>query len=260
MLLTLTLAVSVSVSVNALERGTSEIKIIAYGKVMNLSDKGVKRGNTVYVPVREVCEALGANVRWDPGNKLAVVISDSKVYVPDIVIIKNKAFAKAAVLEEIFGCSVETMYNINVVAINVKGKSLSVGDLVKILPLYGDYSNDDLEWLAKIVHAEAKGEDYESKLAVANVILNRVHSPLYPNTIKGVIFDKKSGVQFTPTVNGSIYNTPSADSFLAAMEALEGNNNAQYALFFINPKIAKSSWVSQNREFAFALGNHNFYY
>lgn len=260
MIFTLILTVSVSVPVNAFERGVSDIKIIVYGEVMSLSNKGVKRGNTVYIPVREVCEMLGADVRWDLGNKLAAILYDSKAYVPDIVIIKNKAFTEAEAIEGIFDCSVETMNNINVVAINRKGKSLSVSELVKIMPTYGAYSKDDLEWLAKIVHAEAKGEDYESKLAVANVILNRVHSPLYPNTIRGVIFDKKAGVQFTPTANGSIYNNPSSDSYLAAIEALEGNNNAQYALFFINPKIAKSTWVSQNREFAFALGNHNFYY
>jgi N-acetylmuramoyl-L-alanine amidase len=75
-----------------------------------------------------------------------------------------------------------------------------------------------------------------------------------------VIFDNKSGVQFTPTVNGSIYNTPSSESFLAAFEVLEGKRNAENALFFINPRYAKSSWVSRNRKYAFTLENHDFYY
>lgn len=258
-ILTLIILAGVPANIEAASRAERDVRVVAYGKVMALSDKSVKRSNTVYIPLREVCESLGASVKWDAGNKLAIIHYSQRAYVPDIIILSNKAYARAEALKEIFGCSVETFYNLNIVAINQKDKPATVSELAKILPTCREYSKDDVEWLAKIVHAEAKGEDYESKLAVANVILNRMMSPMYPDTIKAVIFDNKSGIQFTPTVNGSIYNTPSAESYLAALEALEGNNNAQNALFFINPKIAKSSWVSRNREFAFALGNHNFY-
>ena len=97
------------------------------------------------------------------------------------------------------------------------------------------------------------------KIAVGNVVLNRMRSGQFPNTIYGVIFDKKYGVQFAPTANGAIYKTPNADSIIAAKMCLEGYSLSSDILYFFNPKYASGSWITQNREYAFTIGNHVFY-
>lgn len=120
-------------------------------------------------------------------------------------------------------------------------------------------TEDELYWLSKIVHAESCGESYEGKLAVANCVLNRVKSDEYPDSIKEVIFDTKYGVQYQPTLNGSIHQTPDDNCTSAAKDALGGNNPIGDCLFFFNPATANNFWISQNREFYTAIGNHHFY-
>lgn len=120
-------------------------------------------------------------------------------------------------------------------------------------------SDEDVYWLSRIIHAEAQGESYQGKLAVGNTILNRVRSSQFPNTVKGVIFDTKYGVQYTPTVNGAIYNTPNADSVRAAKEALSGTSVVGNALYFCNPKTSTNNWIMRNRPYYTTIGNHAFY-
>ncbi len=121
------------------------------------------------------------------------------------------------------------------------------------------YYDGQVLWLARIIYAESRGEPLLGKLAVGNVVMNRVRSPLYPNTIYSVIFDQKYGTQFTPVANGTIYNDPTADCVRAAKMVLEGTSLSSEILFFMNPRIATSNWISKNREFAFSIGNHDFY-
>jgi N-acetylmuramoyl-L-alanine amidase len=113
---------------------------------------------------------------------------------------------------------------------------------------------------AFIIEAEAGGEILEGKIAVGNVVLNRVADKRYPNTIYGVIFDFKNGIQFTPAYTGTIYNTPSAESIAAAKMCLEGYEIIDGVLFFFNPRIATTDWISKNRPFAGRIGLHDFYY
>jgi N-acetylmuramoyl-L-alanine amidase len=123
----------------------------------------------------------------------------------------------------------------------------------------GVYVGDDLYWLARIIQAEAGGEPFEGKIAVGNVVLNRVRSAEFPSTVYGVIFDRKFGVQFTPTANGSIYCEPSLESVIAARICLEGYTLSDQALYFFNPRTAGSSWIAKHRPYAFRIGNHAFY-
>lgn len=121
------------------------------------------------------------------------------------------------------------------------------------------YREDEVYWLARIISAEARGESMTGKLAVGNVVLNRVRSSMFPNTIYGVIFDKKYGVQFSPVANGTIYNTPTADSIIAAKMCLEGYSLSSDILYFVNPVKSPNSWIAQNRTYAFTEGNHAFF-
>jgi len=124
--------------------------------------------------------------------------------------------------------------------------------------LYTDY-NDAVYWLSRIIEAEAAGESLKGKVAVGEVILNRVRSDEFPDTIWKVIFDTKFGIQFEPVANGTIYNTPSAESIKAAKMALDGSNYVGDCLYFLNPRIAESNWISKNRVHYTTIGNHEFY-
>lgn len=122
-----------------------------------------------------------------------------------------------------------------------------------------EYDADDLYWLSRIISAESRGEPFLGQIAVGNVVINRMNSGLYPNTIYGVIFDQEYGTQFTPVANGTIYDTPTESAVIAAKICLEGYTLSDSILFFMNPRIATSNWISENRTFAFTIANHDFY-
>ena len=122
-------------------------------------------------------------------------------------------------------------------------------------------TRDDVYWLARIIHAEAQGEPFNGKVAVGNVILNRVNSSQFPDSIYGVIFDQQNGyTQFSPVIDGSIYNNPSAESIRAAEAALSGQRPVGDALYFLNPGKSQSLWITNNRQYMTAIGEHDFYY
>ncbi|SET62350.1 N-acetylmuramoyl-L-alanine amidase [Natronincola peptidivorans] len=125
----------------------------------------------------------------------------------------------------------------------------------------GGQREDDIYWLSRIIHAEAQGEPYQGKVAVGNVVLNRVRSSKFPNTIYGVIFDRQEGfIQFSPVIDGTIYNTPNRDSIQAATEALNGVRPVGDALYFLNPRKATNFWIVGNRKYMLTIGDHDFYY
>lgn len=121
------------------------------------------------------------------------------------------------------------------------------------------YDADEVWWLAKIIHAEAQGEPFRGKIAVGEVILNRVASEEFPDTIYSVIYDNEHGVQFTPTVNGAIEEEPGVDSIIAAKLVLDGARVGKNLLYFLNPAIAVSMWIPQNRDYYMTIGSHDFY-
>jgi N-acetylmuramoyl-L-alanine amidase len=139
------------------------------------------------------------------------------------------------------------------------GFYVSSGDTRRLKSASQVYRDDEVFWLARIITAEAGAEPMQGKIAVGNVVLNRVRSSAYPNTIYGVIFDKKYGVQFSPVANGTIYNTPTEDSIIAAKICLEGYSLSDEILYFVNPKKAPNSWIANNRPYAFTIGNHAFF-
>lgn len=117
------------------------------------------------------------------------------------------------------------------------------------------YERDLLE---RLVEAEAGGEPYEGKLAVATVVINRVKSNQFPNTIHGVIYQKN---QFSPVENGAINRKASAESKRAVSQVVdEGYRSfSSDVLYFLNPNIATSKWIVKNRTFVKTIGSHHFY-
>ncbi|HZG18162.1 MAG TPA: cell wall hydrolase [Candidatus Bathyarchaeia archaeon] len=115
-------------------------------------------------------------------------------------------------------------------------------------------SAEELDMLARLVYAEGNGEPYEGKVAIAAVVLNRLHSPDFPHSIREVILQPRS---FAVVKNGKLPKKTDAETKKAVMEALHGNDPTNGALYFFNPELATSSWI-WSRPQAVVIGNHIF--
>lgn len=112
----------------------------------------------------------------------------------------------------------------------------------------------DHRLLSKLVYAEARGEPYKGQVAVAAVVLNRVSSASFPNTISGVIYQRNA---FTCVNNGSINNTPDASCIRAALDALNGWDPTGGCLYYYNPQTAVDDWIL-TRVTKTVIGRHSF--
>ena len=108
--------------------------------------------------------------------------------------------------------------------------------------------------LARLVHGEARGEPYVGKVAVAAVVLNRVRSASFPNTISSVIFQTGA---FDCVYDGQLWLTPDEESIRAANDALSGWDPTSGCLYYYNPATATSSWI-WTREVRLNIGAHAF--
>ena len=115
-------------------------------------------------------------------------------------------------------------------------------------------SSSDLYLLAKCVYAEARGEIYQGQVAVAAVILNRVKSPSFPNTISGVIYQPWA---FTSVHDGQINLEPNSTAYSAARDALNGWDPTYGCLYYYNANTATSKWIF-NRKTVVTIGSHVF--
>ena len=116
--------------------------------------------------------------------------------------------------------------------------------------------NNQEELLARIVHAESKGEPYLGQVCVAAVILNRVDSSDFPNSLAGVIYQPGA---FEPVSNGTINEAVPQDASArkAAREALNGYDPTGGCLYFFNPSTATSKWI-WSRQIVKTVGKHVF--
>ena len=115
-------------------------------------------------------------------------------------------------------------------------------------------SSSDLNLLARCVYAEARGESYVGQVAIAAVVLNRVESASFPNTIAGVIYQPYA---FTAVNDGQINLTPDSTAYKAAQDALNGWDPTYGAIYYYNPATATSSWI-WSRKTTVTIGNHVF--
>lgn len=115
-------------------------------------------------------------------------------------------------------------------------------------------SPNDMQLLARAVYSEARGEPFEGQVAVAAVIMNRIRSPLFPNTISGVIFQP---LAFTAVADGQFYLTPNQEAFRAAQLAVNGWDPSGGALYYFNPRTATSPWI-WTRPYIKTIGRHRF--
>lgn len=114
--------------------------------------------------------------------------------------------------------------------------------------------NDDINLLARAIHAETKGEPYLGQVAVGAVMLNRVTHPSFPNTLAGVIYQPCA---FEPIKSGDINEAPNASAYNAARDALNGWDPTGGAIYFWNPSSATSGWI-WTRKVTLSIGKHVF--
>ena len=112
----------------------------------------------------------------------------------------------------------------------------------------------DVDLLARLISAEARGEPYTGQVAVGAVVLNRMESPAFPNTMSGVIY--QSGA-FTCLSDGQFWGEVTDSSYKAARDALNGWDPSGGALYYFNPNTATSSWI-WSRPVLAAIGKHYF--
>ena len=235
-----------------------------------LSEPGVVMNGILYLPLRAFANAVGnATVGYNKSTKTATLQMDGLYltatdggfvtyandrplfsFSPNVLMSNGRMYVPASALTKALG--VEIMSHTRD-GVTVTGKYTPLTHASKF------YREDEVYWLSKIISAESGGESLIGQIAVGDVIMNRVKSPHYPNTIYGVIFDRKYGVQFSPILDGSIYKDPTYTATLAAKICLEGTSLSDDALFFLNPRAAQSNWIVKSREYAYSIGGHDFY-
>ncbi len=227
------------------------------------------RNWTTYVPLRAVTNMLrpDAQVSWENGQavvraaNLTVVARPGACYLSAngrILYIKDGVRAEngstlvpVRALAKALGASVTWEGASDTVYVNSGSGTITPGDQF--------YDSAAVYWLSRIIHAESTAEPLAGKLAVGNVVLNRVASPDFPDCIYDVIFDDRWGGQFEPVQNGTIYDMPDEESVLAAKMCLDGASVAGDSLFFLNPEKSSNFWTMNNRDYVATIGSHQFY-
>ncbi|MBR4870487.1 MAG: cell wall hydrolase, partial [Oscillospiraceae bacterium] len=219
------------------------------------------------VPFRAFLNAVGGySVRWDSESKAAAArSSENEVTAP----VGQKTLTVNGISYQLQN-AVYLTNGVTYVPLRIFAGALgyhvywdrarggAAVDTTASMPAY-PYTEEDLYWLSRVIYAESGAESLEGQIAVGNVVLNRLRSAEYPNSIYGVIFDTKDAVQFEPTANGTIYNTPSALSVTAAKLALRGNRPVGESLYFYAPALSQGTWINANCTYVRTVGCHRFY-
>ena len=216
---------------------------------------------TTYVPMRALLDAFGGwDIHWDSESRSAVATSESArltanpadniitlndvSYSGFVTIEDGRTYIPLRLVTEALGGSAEWDTYLDGAAVTSPG---------------AEHNAADLYWLSRIISAESQGEALKGQIAVGNVVMNRVASSTFPDTIASVVFDRKNGVQFEPVSNGTIYHTPTRQSVAAAQQVLNGAIVLEDALYFYAPALSPGAWINANRVYSTTIGCHRFY-
>ncbi len=244
---------------------------IVINDTMINADAFLENGST-FVSVRGFCEALGATVLWNQAESSVTVTKNDitltlyadkgygvhwgNVIYCTVPYYNGSVYAPVKTLTDIFGYALQWdgyYYRALVTAPDVTAVPQNC--------INHFYNTDDILWLARITQVECGNDIFENQLATANVIVNRVKSSQFPNSVYDVVFDRRGGaVQFPPAFTNKIYLTPKASCIIAAKCALNGDNNIGPCLFFLSKKLDSGSWVARNKTYYTSVGGHMFYY
>ncbi len=193
--------------------------------------------------------ADGLSLTATPGNMYITV--NGRVLYGEVLDFDGTVYVPVTALATAFGLDIDRNYDAPDIVL--------WGENNFCTPASQVYDSDEVFWLARIIQAESGGEPFLGKVAVGTVVLNRLEHPSYPDTVYEVIFDRKHGTQFTPVATGTIYNTPSEESYIAAKLCLEGYRMDEEILFFLNPRASTSFWIVRACCYRFTVGRHDFY-
>lgn len=139
------------------------------------------------------------------------------------------------------------------------GQKIVVPETNSSSPSGHSYSQQEIDLLARLVYSEAAGEPYVGQVAVAASVLNRIKSPIYPNTLNGVVYQVSYGYyQYSPVLDGRINLPANQTAYDAVYDALSGWDPSNNALGFYNPRKTSNQWVRQ-QGVTTVIGNHIFF-
>lgn len=215
-----------------------------------------------YVPLRALLNALGGwELAWDKELRAAVAVSgdsqltaspaagtvtvDGSARSGRVYVREGVTYVPLRLTAELLGGAVEW-------DAHYQGAAVTSPD--------ASHNAVDFYWLSRIISAESRGEPMEGQIAVGNVVLERVESPDFPDTIPEVVFQVADGfTQFEPVENGTVYLEPTEQSREAARRALDGEKSLEGAMFFYAPALSEGVWINGNRTYLTTIGCHRFY-
>ena len=248
----------------------SGVKVYVNNTIFEEGKAKIVNGLT-YVPLRAFCDAMGAcEVTWAPESGTATIKAEGLIitatkgeeYItangrclfsasPNYIGDDNRLYVPIRPIAKAYGAEVTWNDAECAAVVGAPTTPIEHADTY--------YDQDDLYWLSRIISAESCGEPLLGQIGVGNVVLNRMDIPGYPQTVYGIVFDNRYGVQFTPTVTGTIYAKPYDISVVAAKICLEGFTISKDIVFFLNPSIASSLWTVYNCTHVATIANHAFY-
>ena len=238
------------------------------GEYVSVEVARVQHDGVTYVALAPMAKELDESVQigWD-GSSSTVTVKSSKLsltakvgqlyiqangrylYVPEgVQMVGGKVTVPLSVLVKAFDARLSWDAASGTVVVNRGSGAIQSGDSY--------YNQDDLFWLSRIIQAECGNQPLEGRMAVGNVVLNRVKNPAFPSTVKGVLSQKN---QFPTWKNGALANrTPNATSVIAAKLVLDGGEveSTKGATFFDSNS---NSWAARNKTCVAVIGNHKFY-
>ena len=238
------------------------------GEYVSVEVARVQHDGVTYVALAPMAKELDESVQigWD-GSSSTVTVKSSKLsltakvgqlyiqangrylYVPEgVQMVGGKVTVPLSVLVKAFDARLSWDAASGTAVVNRGSGAIQSGDSY--------YNQDDLFWLSRIIQAECGNQPLEGRMAVGNVVMNRVKNPAFPSTVKGVLSQKN---QFTTWKNGALAKrTPNATSVIAAKLVLDGGEveSTKGATFFDSNS---NSWAARNKTCVAVIGNHKFY-
>ena len=238
-----------------------------------LSARAEILGETIFLPPEAVCAVAGLSMSWSEDNGTLTLSvpgavltghrgdgyfeADGRyIYAPDGWLIRGDVlYLPSDAVERLFGVKVNVSAKRDRLELSTEKLSVISGG-ANYYEL--NYDAEMLYWLPQIINAEAKFEPLAGQIGVGSVVMNRLSSPDFPDTIFEVIYDTEHTVQFEPISTGGIYQEPTEQATIAAYLCLEGYNTVGDCLYFVNPEFG-SGWFDSSLELVETIGHHNFY-
>ena len=238
-----------------------------------LSARAYVSGQAVFLPPEAVCAAARLSMSWSEDNgtlTLSVpgaVLTGHKgdgyfeadgryIYAPDGWLVKGDVlYLPSDAVERLFGVKINVSEKRDRLELSTDKLTVMSGG-ASYYEL--NYDAELLYWLPQIINAEAKFEPLAGQIGVGNVVMNRLSSPDFPDTIFEVIYDTEHTVQFEPISTGGIFQEPTEQATIAAYLCLEGYSTVGGSLYFVNPEFG-SGWFDSSLELVETVGHHNFY-